>query len=138
MSTLTTSELEERLNDLCAAIAADEEVSNARAQAEAFLADESAVSLYRRMAQTQQELHHKQHGGEKITNAEINAFTLLRDQAEANPLVKQFNDAQETLQGIANMVNGFVTKTLEKGRVPTQEEVFGASSGSCGTGCGCH
>jgi cell fate (sporulation/competence/biofilm development) regulator YlbF (YheA/YmcA/DUF963 family) len=90
------------------------------------------------MAQTQQELHHKQHGGEKITDAEINAFTLLRDQAEANPLVKQFNDAQETLQGIANMVNGFVTKTLEKGRVPTQEEVFGASSGSCGTGCGCH
>ena len=60
------------------------------------------------------------------------------DQAEANPLVKHFNDAQETLQGIANMVNGFVTKTLEKGRVPTQEEVFGASSGSCGTGCGCH
>ena len=77
-------------------------------------------------------------GNTFITDAEINAFTLLRDQAEANPLVKQFNDAQETLQGIANRVNGFVTKTLEKGRVPTQEEVFGASSGSCGTGCGCH
>lgn len=138
MTTLTTSELEEKLNDLCAAIAADSEVASARLQAEAFLADESSVALYRRLMQTQQELHHKQHSGETISDAEINAFSLLRDQAEANPLVQSFNEAQETLQGIANLVNGFVTKTLEKGRVPTQEEVFGNQGGSCGSGCGCH
>jgi len=138
MTTLTTSELEEKLNDLCGAIAADAEVATARLHAEAFLADESAVGLYRRMAQTQQELQHKQHSGEKISEADINAFSLLRDQAEANPLIQQFNEAQETLQGIANLVHGFVTKTLEKGRVPTQEEVLGSGGGSCGTGCGCH
>ena len=39
MTTLTTSALEEKLNDLCAAIVADEEVASARQQAEAFLAD---------------------------------------------------------------------------------------------------
>jgi len=138
MSTLTTSALEEKLHHLCAAIAADEEVTAARSQAEAFLADESAVSLYRRLAQTQQELHHKQHAGEKITETEIHAFSQLRDQAENHPLVSQFNQAQQTLQGVANKINGFVTKTLEKGRVPTEEEVFGSSEGGCGTGCGCH
>jgi len=138
MSTLTQSTLEEKLQDLCAAIASDEEVAAARVQAEAFLADESAVGLYRRFMQTQHELHHKQHAGEKISDSDINAFSLLRDQAEANPLIQSFNDAQETLQGIANMVNGFVTKTLEKGRVPTQEEVFGSQGGGCGAGCGCH
>jgi cell fate (sporulation/competence/biofilm development) regulator YlbF (YheA/YmcA/DUF963 family) len=138
MTSLTTSALEEKLQDLCAAIAADAEVASARLQAEAFLADESAVALYRRLMQTQHELHHKQHGGEKISDADINAFSLLRDQAEANPLIQSFTEAQETLQGIANLVNGFVTKTLEKGRVPTQEEVFGSQGGGCGEGCGCH
>ena len=138
MTTLTPTTLEEKLQDLCAAIAADAEVASARLQAEAFLADESAVGLYRRLMQTQHELHHKQHGGEKISDADINAFSLLRDQAEANPLIQQFTEAQQTLQGIATMVNGFVTKTLEKGRVPTDEEVFGNQGGGCGSGCGCH
>ena len=138
MSTLTTSALEEKLHDLCTAIAADEEVANARSQAESFLADESAVGLYRRLMQSQHELGHKQQAGEKVSDAEINAFSLLRDQAEANPLIQNFNEAQETLQGIANLVNGFVTKTLEKGRVPTQEEAFPSQEGGCGSGCGCH
>jgi cell fate (sporulation/competence/biofilm development) regulator YlbF (YheA/YmcA/DUF963 family) len=138
MSTLTTSALEEKLHALCAAIVADEEVSAARDHAEAFLADESAVALYRRLMQSQHELGHKQQAGERISESEINAFSLLRDQAEANPLIQNFNEAQETLQGIANLVNGFVTKTLEKGRIPSQEEVFGNQGGGCGTGCGCH
>ncbi len=138
MSVLALSPLEEKLQDLCAAIVADEEVVSARLHAEAFLADEGAVGLYRRLMQSQQELHHKQHGGERISDAEIEAFSQLRDQAEANPLIQNFNEAQETLQGIATLVNGFITKTLEKGRVPTQEEVFANQSGGCGSGCGCH
>lgn len=139
MTTLTVSTLEEKLHDLCAAIVADEEVAAARLHAEAFLANDAAVALYRRLMQSQHELHHKQHSGEKISDPEIQAFSQLRDQAEANPLIQSFNEAQETLQGIANLVNGFVTKTLEKGRIPTQEEVFGSSSGGgCGSGCGCH
>jgi len=138
MTTLTPSTLDEKLHDLCAVIAADEEVVTARQHAEAFLADEAAVGLYRRLMQTQHDLSHRQQAGETISNADINAFSLLRDQAQANPLIQEFNDAQETLQGVANLVNGFVTKTLETGRVPTQEEVFGAQNGGCGSGCGCH
>ncbi|MFN0125927.1 MAG: YlbF family regulator [Verrucomicrobiales bacterium] len=139
MTTLTVSTLEEKLHDLCEAIVADEEVAAARLHAEAFLADTDAVALYRRLMQSQNELHHKQHSGEKISDPEIHAFSQLRDQAEANPLIQNFNEAQETLQGIANLVNGFVTKTLEKGRIPTEEEVIGSSSsGGCGSGCGCH
>lgn len=141
MQLLAESTIEEKLNDLCAAIASDAEVTAAREQAEAFLADEDAVALYREVAQTQHALHHKKHAGETITQGEIQTFTALRNQADAHPLVRQFSEAQETLQGIANLVNGFVTKTLEKGRVPTQEEVFSAESGCCGGGggggCGC-
>lgn len=142
MQLLAESTIEEKLNDLCAAIASDAEVTAAREQAEAFLADEDAVALYREVAQTQHGLHHKKHAGEAISQAEIQAFTDLRNRADAHPLVRQFSEAQETLQGIANLVNGFVTKTLEKGRVPTQEEVFSSEGGCCGGGgggggCGC-
>ena len=137
MPTMTTSAIEEKLQDLCAAIASDEEVLAARKQAEVFLANESAVTLYRQMAQAEQELHHKQHRGEKIADSEIAAFAALRAKAEANTLITRFSESQEVLQGVANLVNGFVTKTLEKGRVPTEEEVFG-NQGGCGSGCGCH
>jgi cell fate (sporulation/competence/biofilm development) regulator YlbF (YheA/YmcA/DUF963 family) len=137
MPTIALSAIEEKLHALCAVIASDDEVLAAREQAEAFLADESAVALYREMGQAEQALHHKQHSGERVSDAEIADFTALRRKAEANELVRSFSEAQETLQGIANLVNGFVTKTLEKGRVPTEQEVFG-NQGGCGSGCGCH
>jgi cell fate (sporulation/competence/biofilm development) regulator YlbF (YheA/YmcA/DUF963 family) len=138
MPTTTISAIEDKLHDLCTAIASDGEVLAAREQAEAFLADQTAVALYRQLAQSEQALHQKQHGGAKISESEIAAFTSLRTKADANDLVRSFSEAQETLQGIANLVNGFVSKTLEKGRVPTQEEVFGNQGGGCGSGCGCH
>ena len=59
-----------------------------------------------------------------------------RFQADAHEGIQAFVAAQDVLQQVANHVNGFVTKTLEKGSVPTAEEVFGA--GGCGEGCGCH
>ena len=49
--------------------------------------------------------------------------------------IQSFNEAQDVLQTIASTVNTYVTKTLEKGRVPAAEEL---SSGGCGEGCGCH
>jgi cell fate (sporulation/competence/biofilm development) regulator YlbF (YheA/YmcA/DUF963 family) len=137
MHDLAQATIEERLNDLCAVIAADPEVTAARAQAEEFLADETAVSLYRRVAQAEQELHQRQHAGDRIPDAEIAAFAALRRDAEANPLVRSFAEAQELLQGVADLVNGFVGKTLQTGRVPTHDEVF-AKQGGCGSGCGCH
>ena len=70
-------------------------------------------------------------------DAEIAAFAALRRDAEANPLVRSFAEAQELLQGVADLVNGFVGKTLQTGRVPTHDEVF-AKQGGCGSGCGCH
>ena len=42
--------IETKIQELCEAIVADEEVRVAREHAEAFLADEDAVSLYRQMA----------------------------------------------------------------------------------------
>lgn len=129
--------IEDRIQELCEAIVADEEVKNAREQAESFLADEDAVTLYRQMVGMGRTLHQKQHSGEEPSAAEVREFNDLQDRCDAHPAIVSFVEAQQVLQGIAETVNGYVTKTLEKGTVPTEDEVWG-KNGGCGEGCGCH
>ncbi|MBB5039959.1 YlbF family regulator [Prosthecobacter dejongeii] len=121
---------------LCAAIAADPEVQAARNQAETFLADEGAVSLYRDVMTLGRSLEQRHRSGAEMEPAEVSRFQALQDQADGNEVIQSFMAAQDLLQDVANKVNGFVTKTLEKGRVPTHDEVFGQAG--CGEGCGCH
>lgn len=128
--------VESRLNELCTAIAQSPEIQEARARAEAFLADDDAVGLYREMMTLGSRLHQLHHAGGEVEDAEVARFESLREQSDAHPGIQAFQEAQEVLQNVANFVNGFVTKTLERGQVPTREEVFGG--GGCGAGCGCH
>ncbi|MES2505786.1 MAG: YlbF family regulator [Verrucomicrobiota bacterium] len=121
---------------LCAAIAADPEVQAARNQAESFLADEGAVSLYRDVMTLGRSLEQRHRSGAEMEPSEVSRFQALQDQADASEVIQSFMAAQDLLQDVANKVNGFVTKTLEKGRVPTHDEVFGQAG--CGEGCGCH
>ena len=136
MTATATSAIEEQLQSLCEAIAADEEVQAARASAEAFLADEDAVNLYREVATTSHELEKRHRAGQVISDEEVQAYEELQNRADSHEGIQSFQEAQGVLQRIATMVNKHVTKTLEKGRVPTPEEM--SSGGGCGTGCGCH
>ena len=129
------STIEKRIQELCEAIVADSDVLAAREQAEAFLADEDAVSLYRELATLGRGLHQKQHKGEEPTAIEMSRLTDLQNRCDAHPLIASFVEAQDVLGSIAEMVNGYVSKTLEQGRVPSESEVRG---GGCGEGCGCH
>ena len=138
MNTLTVPSIEDKIQELCAAIVADDEVQEARTNAEAFLADEAAVGIYRQVALAGRDLEKKQRQGLELTDDEIEAFNQLQEKAETNPAVKDFQTAQQTLQDVAELIQAWVTKTLEKGRVPTEEEVFPEGSGGCGEGCGCH
>ncbi|TDU68076.1 cell fate (sporulation/competence/biofilm development) regulator YlbF (YheA/YmcA/DUF963 family) [Prosthecobacter fusiformis] len=121
---------------LCAAIAADPEVQSARSDAESFLADENAVSLYRDVMTLGRSLEQRHRSGAEMEPDEVTRFQSLQEQADGNETIQSFMAAQDLLQDVANKVNGFVTKTLEKGRVPTHDEVFGQAG--CGEGCGCH
>ena len=136
MNALALPAIEAKLNDLCAAIAANPEVMAAREKAEAFLSDEAAVELYREVITLGRSLEQRDRGGIAIPDADVQTFEVLQMRVDAHDGIRAFQEAQEVLQGIGNMVNGFVTKTLEKGKVPTAEEVFGG--GGCGEGCGCH
>jgi len=128
--------LQSKIIELCEALVADADVKNARLQAETFLADESAMSLYREMATLGRALHQKQHHGEEPEADEITRFNGLQDRCEGNPVITAFLNAQEVLSGVAEAVNAFVGKSLESGRVPSPEEMV--KKGGCGEGCGCH
>lgn len=136
MTAATASAIEEQLQQLCQAIAADEEVQAARANAESFLSDESAVELYREVATMSHDLEKRHRAGAVITPAEVERFEDLQSQADSHAGIQSFQEAQQVLQRIASRVNAFVTKTLERGSVPSEEEM--AASGGCGSGCGCH
>lgn len=131
-----SSTIQSKIIELCEALVADGEVQNARQQAEAFLADEKAVTLYREMANLGRSLHQKQHRDEEPTDEEITRFNALQDRCESNPVIGGFLGAQDILSKVAQEVNTFVAKSLESGKVPTAEEL--AAKESCGAGCGCH
>jgi cell fate (sporulation/competence/biofilm development) regulator YlbF (YheA/YmcA/DUF963 family) len=128
--------IEDKIQALCAAIAADPDVQAAREQAERFLVDEKGVTLLRNLMTLSREVQHRQHHGEDVADEQLQQLVELKSEADNHAGIVSFHGAQDVLQTIAETVNGFVTKTLERGKVPTQEEVFG--SGGCGEGCGCH
>jgi cell fate (sporulation/competence/biofilm development) regulator YlbF (YheA/YmcA/DUF963 family) len=136
MSTAIPASIETPLQALCNAIANAPEIQAARVNAEAFLADDNAVSLYRDMMTLGSQLQQQHRSGAELDEGEVERFEKLRSDSNNHPAIQSFHDAQDILQGVANAINGFVSKTLEKGSVPTAEEVFGG--GGCGEGCGCH
>jgi cell fate (sporulation/competence/biofilm development) regulator YlbF (YheA/YmcA/DUF963 family) len=137
MTTALSPAITAQIQSLCEAIAADPEVQAARQSAEAFLANEAAVSLYRDVVTMGRNLEQQHRSGLDIDDEDLGRFQALQSKADADENIQAFNAAQEILQDVATHVNGFVTKTLEKGRVPNAEEVF-SGNGGCGSGCGCH
>lgn len=131
----TESAVEAKIQELCATIAEDDEVKMARSRAEAFLADPKAVEAYREMALLGRELQQNQQSGIKPTEGEIARFRRLQERCDEQPLVAPFLEAQQFLNGIAERVSVYVGKTLEKGSVPTEDEI--SSQGCCGSGGGC-
>jgi cell fate (sporulation/competence/biofilm development) regulator YlbF (YheA/YmcA/DUF963 family) len=136
--TTTATSIEDKIQELCAAIIADEEVNTARERAEAFLADDEAVALYRRMSTLGRELHQRDHDGVQPSVADVNEYTSLQRLCSEHPGVTSFVESRQVLQGIAEMVSGYVSFTLEKGRIPSDNELWGDAEGGCGEGCGCH
>jgi cell fate (sporulation/competence/biofilm development) regulator YlbF (YheA/YmcA/DUF963 family) len=136
MSSALPASIESSLQALCAAIVSAPEIQSARVNAEAFLADDAAVSLYRDMMTLGSQLQQLHRSGGELDEVEVERFEQLRSDSNNHPAIQSFHEAQDVLQGVANAINGFVSKTLEKGAVPSAEEVFGA--GGCGEGCGCH
>jgi len=98
------------------------------------MGDEKTRAQYDGVMTKGQALQQKQQMSLPLTGEEISDFEQHREALLNNPVARGFMDAQEELHQVQESIQQYVTKTLELGRVPSEEEM---DSGSCGHGCGC-
>jgi cell fate (sporulation/competence/biofilm development) regulator YlbF (YheA/YmcA/DUF963 family) len=125
----------DKTRELCSTILAQPNMTTIRKNIDMFMADQSSRSQYESLMAKGQELHDKQHRSLPLTGEEVGAFEKQREAVINNPVARGFLDAQQALHELQEQVQKHVSKTLELGRMPTEEDM---SEGSCGHGCGCH
>ena len=130
------TKVETKTTELCHAILEEIQSGNIRQRIDTFLADSQARGQYETLMSRGQALQDKQHSGQALDPAEISSFEKDRDALLKNPVATGFLDAQEEMHEIQSTVKKMVGKTIELGRIPSQEEL--SEGGSCGHGCGCH
>lgn len=129
-----------KTKELCAAIAEDGEYKALLETVETFLNDDAAKEQYQGVHQRGEELQQKQGAGIELSEAEVGEFESAREALLANPVAKNFLEAQNSLQGVQMAIGKYVGMTLELGRVPGPEDMqeeSGCCGGSGGGGCGC-
>ena len=125
----------QKTKELCQTILEQSTIRSMRQRIDTFMADEDTRAQYESLVNKGQALQEKQQTSTPLTGDEIADFEKHRDSLLQNPVARGFLDAQEELHQVKQSVHQYVTKTLELGRLPTEEEVNG---GSCGGGCSCH
>ena len=133
-TTTEESAILSKTKELCQAILEEPDMRQVRQRVDAFMADEQARTLYDGLVTKGKALQQKQQLSTPLSGEEVADFEQHRTALFNNPVARDFLDAQEKLHQVQESVQHYVSKTLELGRLPTDEEMNG---GSCGHGCGC-
>ena len=125
----------EKTEELCRTILEQEDFERISARIRRFKDDEAARMQYEDLIRKQQALQARHQRGESLTEAEIDEFEGERKALMANQVAKDYMDSHEMMHKVRETINGYVAKTFDLGRVPTEADF---DSGTCGPGCGCH
>lgn len=125
----------QKTKDLCQAILDQPNMRSIRQRIDTFMNDEKSKDQYDNLMARGQELQQKQQAAMQLSGEEISGFEKDREALLNNPVARGFLDAQEELHDVQETVQKYIHKTLELGRMPTDEDLNG---GGCGSGCGCH
>jgi len=125
----------QKTKELCQTILDQPNMQSVRERIDAFMRDEKAQAQYQNLVTKGQALQEKEQTSVPLSREEISDFEKQREAVFNNPVARNFLDAQEELQNVQTTIHQYVNKTLELGRIPTDEDLGG---GSCGHGCGCH
>jgi len=134
-TTIEETGINQKTKELCQAILDEPSMRAIRQRIDAFMADDKARAQYDGLMEKGQSLQHKQQNSIQLSPEEIADFEKDRDALLGNPVARGFMDAQEEMHQVQESIQQHVSKTLELGRVPTEDDLGG---GSCGHGCGCH
>ncbi len=131
--------LEAKTKELCQSILDDPQFAEAHANIETFLADEGAQSVYQAWREKGQELHRMGHEGLQPNDDDLDQFQTLKEAVMTNRVAADFMESENSLNEIFGTVTKMVQKTLQLGRMPTDEDMVesGCCGGSGGGGCGC-
>src|SRR5436309_6977468 len=134
-TTLEETPVVQKTKELCQAILDQPKMQAIRQRIDAFMGDEKSRTQYDNLVAKGQALQQKEQSSMPLSREEINDFEKQREAVFNNPVARNFLDAQEELHNVQETIHQYVNKTLELGRMPTDEDLGG---GSCGHGCGCH
>jgi len=125
----------QKTKELCQAILDQPNMQSIRQRIDIFMGDEKSRAQYDNLVAKGQALQQKEQMSMPLSPGEISDFEKQREAVFSNPVARNFLDAQEELHGVQETIHQYVNKTLELGRMPSEEDMGG---GSCGHGCGCH
>lgn len=134
--TANETQLNTKTKELCQAIVELPGFGMIKERVDAFLADELVKYQFQMVSERGNLLQMKQNSARPIEQEEILEFNKMRDDLLANPIAKNFIEAQNEMARIQESVNKLLTKTFELGRLPTEEDLNDGSC--CDSGCGCH
>lgn len=124
----------EKTKELCSTLLEQPSFHQIRDSIERFSQDEAVREQYNQLCDRQEMLQQKDGQGLQISDEEIKAFEKERDALFANPIAKEFMDAQQALHKLQQTVGQYISKTFKLGRLPTDDDF---ETGSCGPNCGC-
>jgi cell fate (sporulation/competence/biofilm development) regulator YlbF (YheA/YmcA/DUF963 family) len=134
-TTIEETAITRKTRELCQLILDEPSMQALRQRIDAFMADEQTRTQYDGLVAKGQELQEKQQRSIALTGDEISEFERQRDSLLNNPVARGFLDAQQELHEVQESIQKHVRKTIELGRLPSEEEL---SEGCCGDhSCGC-
>jgi cell fate (sporulation/competence/biofilm development) regulator YlbF (YheA/YmcA/DUF963 family) len=134
-TTIEETPVLQKTRELCQAILDQPNMQSVRQRIDAFMGDEKARGQYESLVAKGQALQEKEQMSAPLSREEVSDFEKQREAVFNNPVARNFLDAQEELHNVQATIHQYVNKTLELGRMPTEEDLSG---GGCGHGCGCH
>ena len=123
----------QKTRDLCQAILNEPAMQEIRLRIDQFMINDEAKAQYERVASLGQSLQEKQQQSLPLSDEEISAFEADREKLMRDPVASGFLQAQDDLHHLQHSIQQLVGKTLELGRIPTEDDL----QGGCGHGCGC-
>jgi len=127
--------VENKARELCAFIVDQEEFQQAWSRIEAFLEDEAAREVYQDWREASDALARAERSGAPLTEAHVLELELRKEALLANTTAVLFAESEAKLNDLFGTVTRLLQKTLQLGRVPSEQEL--SAGECCGGGCGC-
>ena len=135
-ATIEETAITRKTRELCQMILDEPSMQALRQRIDTFMADEETRAQYDGLIAKGQALQEKQQKSVALTGEEISDFEQQRDSLLSNPVARGFLDAQQELHQVQESIHKYVSKTLELGRLPSEEELTSDCCGHDGCGCG--